>query len=132
VGGGDELLLRAIACPLEHFDAIGFAARRDQLAPTEISKIRIQENHLNSTRDVLRIRLMCATLKGISHREVLNANSHRQVLQFFPNQAQFANDLLGDLVFQDFTSLSRNAISFTAGSSIVLVAPRGPVFHSSG
>ena len=27
-GGGDELLLRAIACPLEHFDAIGFAARR--------------------------------------------------------------------------------------------------------
>jgi hypothetical protein len=28
VGGGDELLLRAIACPLEHFDAIGFAARR--------------------------------------------------------------------------------------------------------
>ena len=26
--GGDELLLRAIACPLEHFDAIGFAARR--------------------------------------------------------------------------------------------------------
>lgn len=28
MGGGDELLLRAIACPLEHFDAIGFAARR--------------------------------------------------------------------------------------------------------
>jgi hypothetical protein len=28
VGGGDELLLRAIACPLEHFDAIGFAAGR--------------------------------------------------------------------------------------------------------
>lgn len=27
-GGGDELLLRAIACPLEHFDAIGFAAGR--------------------------------------------------------------------------------------------------------
>lgn len=27
-GRGDELLLRAIACPLEHFDAIGFAARR--------------------------------------------------------------------------------------------------------
>ena len=27
VAGGDELLLRAIACPLEHFDAIGFAAR---------------------------------------------------------------------------------------------------------
>ena len=23
----DELLLRAIVCPLEHFDAIGFAAR---------------------------------------------------------------------------------------------------------
>jgi hypothetical protein len=44
-------------------------------------------------------------------------------LQFFPNQAQFANDLLRDLVFQDFTSLSRNTIAFTAGSSIVLVAP---------
>jgi hypothetical protein len=43
-------------------------------------------------------------------------------LQFFPNQAQFANDLLRDLVFQDFTSLSRNTIAFTAGSSIVLVA----------
>ena len=28
VGGGDELLLRAIACPLEGFDAIGFAAGR--------------------------------------------------------------------------------------------------------
>ena len=28
VGGGDELLLRANACPLEHFDAIGFAAGR--------------------------------------------------------------------------------------------------------
>src|SRR6516162_2001339 len=28
VGGGDELLLRAIACPLEDFDAIGFAAGR--------------------------------------------------------------------------------------------------------
>jgi len=41
-------------------------------------------------------------------------------LQFFPNQAQFANDLLGDLVFQEFTSLSRNTIAFTAGSSIVL------------
>ena len=27
MGRGDELLLRAIACPLEHFDAIGFAAR---------------------------------------------------------------------------------------------------------
>ena len=27
VGGGDELLLGTIACPLEHFDAIGFAAR---------------------------------------------------------------------------------------------------------
>ena len=26
--GGDELLLRAIACPLEHFDAIGFVAHR--------------------------------------------------------------------------------------------------------
>ena len=39
---------------------------------------------------------------------------------------------MGDLVFQDFTSLSRNTIAFTAGSSIVLVAPRGPVFHSSG
>ena len=35
----------------------------------------MQENHLNSTRDVLRIRLMRATLKGISHREVLNAAS---------------------------------------------------------
>ena len=46
-------------------------------------------------------------------------------MQFFPNQAQFANDLLRDLVFQDFTSLSRNTIAFTAGSSIVLVAPRG-------
>jgi hypothetical protein len=44
-------------------------------------------------------------------------------LQFFPNQAQFANDLLRDLVFQNFTSLSRNTIAFTAGSSIVLVAP---------
>jgi hypothetical protein len=30
---------------------------------------------------------------------------------------------LRDLVFQDFTSLSRNTIAFTAGSSIVLVAP---------
>jgi hypothetical protein len=28
VGGGDELLLRAIAFPLEGFDAIGFAAGR--------------------------------------------------------------------------------------------------------
>lgn len=28
MGGGDELLLRAIACPLEHFDAIGFAVGR--------------------------------------------------------------------------------------------------------
>ena len=28
MGGGDELLLRAIACPLEGFDAIGFAAGR--------------------------------------------------------------------------------------------------------
>ena len=36
----------------------------------------MQENHLNSIRDVLRIRLMRATLKGISHREVLNAASH--------------------------------------------------------
>ena len=27
MGGGDELLLGTIACPLEHFDAIGFAAR---------------------------------------------------------------------------------------------------------
>jgi hypothetical protein len=35
----------------------------------------MQENHLNSIRDVLRIRLMRATLKGISHREVLNAAS---------------------------------------------------------
>ena len=42
-------------------------------------------------------------------------------MQFFPNQAQFANDLLRDLVFQDFTSLSRNTIAFTPGSSIVLV-----------
>ena len=43
--------------------------------PAEIPKIRIEGNHLNSTRDVLRIRLMCASLKGISHREVLNAAS---------------------------------------------------------
>ena len=28
MGGGDELLLRATACPLEGFDAIGFAAGR--------------------------------------------------------------------------------------------------------
>ena len=28
MGVGDELLLRAIACPLEGFDAIGFAAGR--------------------------------------------------------------------------------------------------------
>jgi hypothetical protein len=28
VGGGNELLLRAIACPLEHFDANGFVAGR--------------------------------------------------------------------------------------------------------
>ena len=28
MGGGGELLLRAIACPLEGFDAIGFAAGR--------------------------------------------------------------------------------------------------------
>jgi len=28
VGGGDELLLRASACPLGGFDAIGFAAGR--------------------------------------------------------------------------------------------------------
>ena len=28
VGEGDELPLRVIACPLEHFDAIGFVARR--------------------------------------------------------------------------------------------------------
>jgi len=28
MGVGDELLLRAIACPLEDFDAIGFAAGR--------------------------------------------------------------------------------------------------------
>jgi len=42
-------------------------------------------------------------------------------LQFFPNQAQFANDLVGDLVFHDFTSLSRNTIAFTAGNSIVHV-----------
>jgi hypothetical protein len=28
VGAGDELPLRVIACPLERFDAIGFAARR--------------------------------------------------------------------------------------------------------
>jgi hypothetical protein len=27
-GGGDEVLLRAMACPLEGFDAIGFAAGR--------------------------------------------------------------------------------------------------------
>jgi hypothetical protein len=35
----------------------------------------MHENHLNSTRDALRIRLKCATLKGISRREVLNAAS---------------------------------------------------------
>ena len=46
------------------------------LTRAEIPKIRIEGNHLNSTRDVLRIRLMCATLKGISHqRKVLNAAS---------------------------------------------------------
>jgi hypothetical protein len=46
----------------------------------------------------------CIRIFGIS-AGASRSNSHGQVLQFFPNQVQFANDLLGDLVFQVFTSL---------------------------
>jgi hypothetical protein len=35
----------------------------------------MRENNLNSIREVLRVRMMRATLKGISHREVLNTAS---------------------------------------------------------
>jgi len=90
--------------------------------------------HIRRIRSASRIEFRwfsCIRIFGIS-AGASRSNSHRQVLQFFPNQAQFANDLVGDLVFQDFTSLSRNTIAFTAGSSIVHVAPRGLVFHSSG
>jgi hypothetical protein len=90
--------------------------------------------HIRRIRSTSRVEFRwfsCIRIFGIS-AGASRSNSHRQVLQFFPNQSQFANDLVGDLVFQDFTSLSRNTIAFTAGSSIVHVTSRGPVFYSSG
>jgi len=45
---------------------------KDEIAHEIVSELRLIREEL---QNVLRIRLICATLKGISHREVLNAAS---------------------------------------------------------